>query len=386
MHILTGILTSLILTFAAVAQGLPQDVADAYRAYEAAVDAENWAEATAQAETAWRAAEAGDVDAATTTILAANYGEVSLISGDNAGAAEAYERAAEIMGRRHEDVETRANYLRMAAQAYYVAQDFARARRLSENATNGYERLPQSETRAAGLYQSNLLSAFSVMNEGDSIRAGRYAREAMEALSEIGPVANNDTASLTFLAGLAETFRNNAEEAGYYFSLSGYINEAIGSEGRTAEIANAWASYARGNIPARNRPELIRRLRDSGYEPAGCGTALLSCSAEADEQELVSRFGPDAVIVPSAPLHREPPRYPEEAAMVGLEGIALVMFDVEADGSVSNGEVLYTVPHPIFGEAALEALERWEYSPMTVDGVAVRREGVVTQFGFEMSN
>lgn len=103
MHILTGILTSLILTFAALAQGLPQDVADAYRAYEAAVDAENWAEATAQAETAWRAAEAGDVDAVTTTILAANYGEVALISGNNAGAAEAYERAAEIMGRRHEE-------------------------------------------------------------------------------------------------------------------------------------------------------------------------------------------------------------------------------------------------------------------------------------------
>ncbi|QNL19061.1 energy transducer TonB [Hyphobacterium sp. CCMP332] len=386
MRFLIGFMTSVILASAALAQGLPQDVADAYRGYEAAVDAENWADAAYHSERAWRAAETGDVDAATTTLLAANYGEVALIVGNNAGAAEAYERAAEIMGRRHEDVETRANYLRMAAQAYYLAQDFARAHRLSEDATNGYERLPQGETRAAGLYQSNLLSAFSVMNEGDSIRAGRFAREAMEALSEIGPVANNDTASLTFLAGLAETFRNNAEEAGYYFSLSGYINETIGSEGRTAEIANAWASYARGNIPARDRPDLIRRLQESGYEPAGCGTALLSCSAEADGQGVVSRFGPDAVIEGGTPLRRSPPEYPEDAERAGVEGIALVMFDVETDGSVSNGEVLYAVPHPVFGEAALEALERWEYSPMLVDGVPTRRENIYTQFAFELSN
>jgi len=264
MRVLIGILVSIFLMSSAQWQGLPSDVADAYRAYEAAVDAENWAEATAQAERAWRAAEASDVDDATTTVLAANYGEVALISGDNVGAAEAYERAAEIMGRRHEDVETRANYLRIAAQAFYLEQDFTKSRRLSGDAANSYERLPLGETRAAGLYQSHMLTAFSVMNEGDSIRAGRHARMAMEALAQIGPVMNNDTASLTFLAGLGETIRNNSEKAGYYFSLSGYINEVIGSEGRTAEIANAWASYARGNIPVRDRPDLIRRLRDSG--------------------------------------------------------------------------------------------------------------------------
>lgn len=385
MRFLIGVLTSLILASVGLAQGLPQDVASAYRAYEAAVDAENWADAAYQAERAWRAAEAGEVDAATTTLLAANYGEVALIVGNNAGAAEAYERAAEIMGRRHEDVETRANFLRMAAQSYYLAQDFTRARRISENATSGYERLPQGEARAAGLYQSNLLTAFSVMNDGDSIRAGRYAREAMEALSQIGPVANNDTASLTFLAGLAETFRNNAEEAGYYFSLSGYINEAIGSEGRTAEIANAWARYARGNIPVRNRPDLIRRLRDSGYEPAGCGTALLTCAEEAEEEETVGRFGPDAVIEGGTPLRRSPPEYPESAERAGVEGMALVRFDVETDGSTSNGEVLYAVPHPIFGEASLEALAQWEYSPMLVDGVPTRRENIFTQFDFQLS-
>ena len=385
MRLFIGIIASMFLASTVSAQGLPQDVAEAYRAYEAAVDGEDWAAAAYQAERAWRAAEAGDVDDATTIVLAANYGEVALINGNNAAAAEAYERAAEIMGRRHEDVETRANYLRLAAQAYYVEQNYDLSRRLSEDAVNGFERLPQGEVRAAGLYQSNLLTAYSVMSGGDSIRAGLYARRAMEALEQIGPVVNNDTASLTFLAGLSETFRNNAESAGYYFSLSGYINEAIGSEGLTAEIANAWARYARGNIPVRNRPDLIRRLRDSGYEPSGCGTALLTCAEEAEEEEAVSRFGPDAVIEGGTPVRRVPPRYPEDALMAGVEGMAFVRFDVEPDGSTSNGEVLYAVPHPVFGEAALEALEQWAYSPLLVDGVPTRRESVYTQVEFQFS-
>ena len=386
MRLLVGIIASILLASAVVAQGLPQDVADAYRAYEAAVDGEDWAAAAYQAERAWRAAEAGDVDDATTTVLAANYGEVALINGNNAAAAEAYERAADIMGRRHEDVESRANYLRLAAQAHYLVQNYDRARRLSERATNDFERLPQGEVRAAGLYQSNLLTAYAVMSGGDSIRAGLYARRAMEALAQIGPVVNNDTASLTFLAGLSETFRNNAENAGYYFSLSGYINEAIGSEGFTADIANAWAQYARGNIPVRSRPDLIRRLRDSGYEPSGCGTALLTCAEEAEDDEVVSQYGPDAVIEGGTPVRRAPPRYPEDAQMVGVEGMAFVRFDVEVDGSISNGEVLYAVPHPVFGEASLEALEQWEYSPMLVDGVPTRRENVFTHFSFELSD
>jgi len=100
---------------------------------------------------------------------------------------------------------------------------------------------------------------------------------------------------------------------------------------------------------------------------------------------MFSQYGPDAIIQRAAPLHREPPRYPTNALAAGVEGVALVMFTVEADGSTSNGEVLYTVPHPVFGEAALEALENWEYSPLTVDGIAIRREGVVTQFQFALN-
>ncbi|WP_421792134.1 energy transducer TonB [Hyphobacterium sp.] len=382
MRVLIALLCGLLLAASASAQGLPQAVADAYRAYESALDAENWAEAARQAETAWRAAEEGGVAPETTTVLAANFGEVALLIGNNAGSAEAYERAVELMGRRHEDVATRSTYLRYAAQARFLLQDYRATKRLSREAVQGFERLPEGEARSVGLYHGNMLRAFAHMNDREAIRGGDFAQEAMEALGDIGPVQNDDTASLTFLAGLSSAVRRQEEDAAYYLTISSYINNAIGSGPDASAIATAWASYIRGELQPGERAELLRRLRDSGYAPAECSTNGEGCYPF----DWASQFGEAVDVLDAEPVERRPPRYPDDAAMAGISGFALLRFDVTSEGEIIDPEAVYSIPVTSFGEASLRALRDWEYRPAMVDGVPVDREDIVVRMEFYMEN
>ncbi|GJL97275.1 MAG: hypothetical protein DHS20C06_10920 [Hyphobacterium sp.] len=383
MRLFVVVLYSLFLTGNAYSQGLPRDVATAYRAYEAAVDAEDWTEAALQAELAWRGAESGDVDDATVTTLAANFGEVALIVGDNTGAAEAYERAVDIMGRRHEDVETRANYLRLAAQAQYLVEDYRAARNLSADAADAFENLPESEAIWVGIYQSQMIRAFAYMRGGNAIRGGRFARQALEALSHIGPVNNDETASLAFLAGLNSALSRQATEAAYYFTLTSYINDEIEAGEDASNIALAWARYMRGTMSADERAELLNRLQNSGYRPAECSIGDSGCY---DSPEWVDSFGSDAAVVDAEPERRIPPQYPAEAAGAGLEGMALMRYTITAEGRATDIEAVYSVPHSVFADASEDVLRRWRFRPATVDGIPVERTDRYTQFEFALAN
>ncbi|WP_394694271.1 energy transducer TonB [Hyphobacterium sp.] len=383
MRFLIGILASVLLASAALGQGLPSDVAEAYRGYESAVDAENWADAAYQAERAWRAAEAGDVDAATTTILAANYGEVALIVGNNAGAAEAYERAAELSHDGSIDVQTTAGYLRLAAQSHYLAGNYRSARNLSTEAVGAFDDLPISDARWTGLYQSQMIRAFAHMQDGNAVRGGRFAQEALEALAYIGPIANDETASLAFLAGLNAAVNRQASEAAYYFTLTSYINDEIAAGDEASRIAIAWASYMRGEMSADERAELISRLENSGFRPASCSIGQSSCY---ETPEWINSFGPDAVVVDAEPDRRLPPRYPADAAAGGLEGTVLLRYTVSVEGRATDIETIFSVPNTIFADASEAVLRRWRFTPAMVDGEPVERPGKYVQFDFQLSN
>lgn len=383
MRCLIASLIGLLVSVVADAQGLPSSVAEAYRAYEASVDAEDYEAAASHAYTAWQAAEEADVDASTTTQLAANFGEVALLTGQNGQAAVAYERAVELMGRRHEDVARRATYLRFAAQAHYANEGFREARRLAHDSVNAYEDLPDGEERSSGMYFANTILAYAYMSSGNTIRGGRFARDAMEALAEIGVVVNNDTGSLTFLAAVHSAVNRQNAEAAYYFTLSTYINDAIGSGRDASSIATAWARYLRGEMRPDERAELLLRLQNSGYRPPDCTNDEISC---VDEPDWAEEYGPHANVVDSAPENRRPPRYPEDAAMAGLDGLALVRYTVSSEGRAIDPEIIYSVPLTDFGEASVDVLRSWRFTPATVDGVPVDRPGQYTQFEFQMAD
>lgn len=85
------------------------------------------------------------------------------------------------------------------------------------------------------------------------------------------------------------------------------------------------------------------------------------------------------------PLVRIEPQYPRQAAMAGIEGWVKVRFDISEDGSVANIEVLEASPRNTFNRSAEQALLRWKFRPMEVDGRAIRVEGYEVTIDFKLN-
>jgi protein TonB len=93
----------------------------------------------------------------------------------------------------------------------------------------------------------------------------------------------------------------------------------------------------------------------------------------------ISPDGPLVVMV------RVRPVYPAVAAQRGLSGFCAVQFDVLADGSVTNIQVIES-SHSLFEASATRAAQRFRYKPRIVDGIAQITSGVRYLFTFEMED
>jgi len=82
---------------------------------------------------------------------------------------------------------------------------------------------------------------------------------------------------------------------------------------------------------------------------------------------------------------RVSPTYPARAQQEGLEGWVLVQFDVLANGTVGNINVVES-SNRIFESAARKAASRFRFKPRVVDGVAQVTTGVQNIFRFQMEN
>jgi len=65
------------------------------------------------------------------------------------------------------------------------------------------------------------------------------------------------------------------------------------------------------------------------------------------------------------------PRYPESARRQGIEGTALLRFQVLTDGRVGEVMVERSAGHPDLDLAAVEAIKRWRFEPARRDHRAV---------------
>lgn len=81
-------------------------------------------------------------------------------------------------------------------------------------------------------------------------------------------------------------------------------------------------------------------------------------------------------------IRRPPPRYPQEAQLAGISGWVKLRFTVAADGTTRDVQVVLAEPPGVFDAAAIEAAQRFFYSPRTENGVAVDRPNVETEITF----
>lgn len=80
---------------------------------------------------------------------------------------------------------------------------------------------------------------------------------------------------------------------------------------------------------------------------------------------IATGFLPASLAAPSAPeaVTMVRPSYPPEAQRAGIQGCAILRFDVSASGVPEHIRVASSTPYPEFGDAARKALEQWRFQP-----------------------
>jgi protein TonB len=75
-------------------------------------------------------------------------------------------------------------------------------------------------------------------------------------------------------------------------------------------------------------------------------------------------------------VHRVSPTYPTQALTARLQGKVILEATVAEDGTLRNLKVVQG--HPVLAKSALQAVERWRYSPYQLDGHPVKIQTSIT--------
>ena len=70
-------------------------------------------------------------------------------------------------------------------------------------------------------------------------------------------------------------------------------------------------------------------------------------------------------------LRAPPPEYPQSALAQKVSGSVTVQFTVDVKGEPRDVHVIEATPPGVFDRAALDAIKRWRYAPVVVNGTAV---------------
>jgi TonB family protein len=82
-------------------------------------------------------------------------------------------------------------------------------------------------------------------------------------------------------------------------------------------------------------------------------------------------------------VHGAPPDYPASALAKNITGSVTLRFTVDTRGEPRDIQVLEAAPPGVFDQAAINAVKRWRYTPMVVNGTAVEVP-VSTRVRFEL--
>lgn len=94
-------------------------------------------------------------------------------------------------------------------------------------------------------------------------------------------------------------------------------------------------------------------------------------SATAGDNAARADSGSDAGTTTAVLVKGSPARYPTAAMRARQEGWVLVSFTVDPDGKTSNVKVVESQPRRVFDRAAIDAVERYLFTPAMNGGTAV---------------
>lgn len=358
------------LGLCAAAHAIPPDVMNAYRAYMAAIEADDLDGAASHAEVAYQAGVSARIDSETLAALAENRAQIYTDISDHRRAAPAWDATVDALRRAGAGGDGLSSQMYQAAESYFMASQLTEARQRAETYLAHIGDAPPD----ARLYAIHNIRAQALWEAGRTRQAGAAAIEALDVLEQLGPSVTVGAMVLAKLAAIGRSLARDTHRTAFYLTLSTEISEVLGQADDEHYAMDAWVRYLRRNMNDCQREALFQRVRAS---------ALFDFEFEYPASEPPEDTELDGVEVQDAiPQDRRTARYPFDALQAGMEGTAMVRFDVSATGRPENVEVIFSIPHPVFGRAAAEAVRGWRYTPRTEDGQPVVLRGAQTTFEF----
>ena len=232
-------------------------------------------------------------------------------------------------------------------------------------------------------------------NEAEAIKWYQKAVERTDA----PPIALNNLAWLYATAGNAN-FRDpakalkyalkavevtKAENAGFLDTLGEvyYVNDdyenAIRTETKALALEPAQSSYKQNlekyQRALQSKLQAVASGLSAGGEKVGIEQSKSPSSSDTSKDIRPNRVQSAKEVQATMLIERVAPPYPPLARQTRVQGIVKLHVIVSVDGSVEELEVISG--HPLLVQSAMDAVRKWRYKPMVVNGTHVEVDTTV---------
>ena len=248
-----------------------------------------------------------------------------------------------------------------------VAADLRKAREASLAHNPAEQERWLSEARAAGMksgeaaaFQREMAGARQKAAQAENDRIAQLARDRMRDGRLTDPA--QDSAAY-YLAQLQAADAGSTVFADASRELSGKLLERARSTVLAGKSADADRAQARRWGADAKDIAAVQQLQ--GPKPRGAGDAA-------------------ALAASLKPLRSTAPDYPQGALNQHISGSVTLEYTVDTHGEPRDIHVVEATPPGVFDQAAINAMRRWRYTPVKVDGAPVDVPSVRTRVRFEL--
>ena len=360
-RIFVAIGLSLLLGTSAFAK-TPKEVLEPYKAYRAAVKANDAEAALKQARLAWEAAETHLGDHKTTGDLAQNYADIKSGDGMPKLQVKVMERALELS--KFYGAEGNEMYLQRGVkllQAHMNNQHTGKAGRLSKELIKFSE---DNDLDRSVLYAEVLtIKAGAMVKSRNGKAMLKVTGEALDVFSDPSDAYKSAYPIFANLyQGFAHEYEDNVLDAALsYQKVMDYVGKLdYETHPIVGRALGRWI-HMRG------------RLQDSGDFEEAKVAGLCECwPYDIERNESVK------------PLKRVPPKFPRRALNSSVSGFTIVEFDLDDEGNTMNPKTIASWPPDLYEKAALQSLYKWKYSPRADGETDADRSNLITTIRFNI--
>jgi len=342
----------------------PKEVIEPYKAYRAALKANDSKAALKQARLAWEAAETHLGDHKTTGDLAQNYADIKSGEGVPKLQVKALERALELS--KFYGAEGNEVYLQRGVkllQSHMTNQDTGKAGRLSKELIKFSK---ENDLDRSVLYAEVLtIKAGSMVRSRNGKAMLKVTEEALDVFSNPSDAYKSPYPIFANLyQGFAHEYEENILDAALsYQKVMDYVGKMDYETHPIVGRALGRWSHMRGRLQT---SEEFEKAKEAG---------LCDCwPYDIERNESVK------------PLKRVPPKFPRQALQGGISGFTIVEFDLDDDGNTTNPKAIVSWPPDLYEKAALKSLSQWKYSPRTESETDTERTNLITTIRFDLQD